>query len=157
MLSAVVVLIGNIAFGVINFNQEYPNGPVAITGEVRGISPGLHGFHIHQYGDTTNGCTSAGPHFNPENMTHGGPSDTIRHVGDLGNLQADANGVATINFSDSIIQLEGPHSIIGRALVVHADPDDLGKGGNEGSLSTGNAGARLACGVIGLASPPQRP
>ena len=97
------------------------------------------------------GCMSSGPHFNPGKLTHGAPEDSIRHVGDLGNITADESGKALVEIKDSMIQLAGPDSIIGRTVVVHADPDDLGKGGHELSLATGNAGARIACGIIGIA------
>lgn len=96
------------------------------------------------------GCTSAGPHFNPHGKTHGALADEERHVGDLGNIVAGEDGVAKFDFTDSQIKLNGPLSIIGRTMVVHADPDDLGKGGVELSKTTGNAGARLSCGVIGV-------
>lgn len=74
----------------------------------------------------------------------------IRHVGDLGNVTADDAGKAAVNISDSQVTLVGPQSVIGRTMVIHADIDDLGKGGHELSPTTGNAGARLACGVIGI-------
>lgn len=107
------------------------------------------GFHIHETSNFTNGCASTGAHFNPENQTHGGPNDTVRHVGDLGNVQFNRDtGSAEIYIVDSVISLTGPHSIIGRSLVLHEGTDDLGKGGNEGSLKTGNAGNRYACGAI---------
>lgn len=93
---------------------------------------------------------SAGPHFNPNAMEHGGPTHKIRHAGDLGNVTADAAGLATVNIADKQISLTGSNSILGRTVVVHADVDDLGDGGHELSKSTGNAGARLACGVIGI-------
>ncbi|KAJ7520398.1 hypothetical protein O6H91_19G004100 [Diphasiastrum complanatum] len=109
--------------------------------QVRGLKPGLHGFHVHALGDTTNGCLSTGAHFNPFIKEHGAPEDENRHAGDLGNIVAGEDGT---------IPLMGPNSILGRAVVVHADLDDLGKGGHELSKSTGNAGGRLACGVIGL-------
>ena len=83
-------------------------------------------------------------------MHHGGPNDTERHVGDLGNIEANNHGRATINFTDSLISLRGPHNIIGRALVVHERPDDFGRGDTEDSRKTGSAGDRIACGVIGI-------
>ncbi|EDO18402.1 hypothetical protein Kpol_1013p77 [Vanderwaltozyma polyspora DSM 70294] len=110
------------------------------------------GFHIHEFGDVTNGCTSAGPHFNPFKKTHGAPSAETRHVGDLGNIKTDANGVSKGSMTDNLVKLIGPTSIIGRSVVVHAGTDDLGQGGNEESLKTGNAGGRAACGVIGVTS-----
>jgi len=136
--------------GTVTFEQSAPGGPVTVSGEIKGLKAGEHGFHIHEFGDGTNGCMSAGAHFNPHGKTHGGPTDAERHVGDLGNVTAGADGVAKIKLTDSMIALSGDHSIVGRSLVVHADVDDLGKGKHELSPTTGNAGARLACGVIGL-------
>jgi Cu-Zn family superoxide dismutase len=121
-----------------------------LSGEVKGLKPGLHGFHVHEFGDGTNGCMSAGPHFNPFGKEHAGPEDADRHVGDLGNVTATDDGIAKVNISDKHISLSGNLSILGRTLVIHADPDDLGRGGHELSKSTGNAGGRLACGVIGI-------
>lgn len=87
---------------------------------------------------------------NPHNKTHGAPSDSERHVGDLGNFKTDAQGNAEGTVSDKHIKLIGPESVLGRTVVVHAGTDDLGKGENEESKKTGNAGARPACGVIGI-------
>jgi len=151
MPSAVVVLKGDAVSGTIRFSQSDEKSPLSIKGELKGLKAGLHGFHVHEFGDTTDGCTSAGPHFNPDGKTHGGPTDSERHAGDLGNVTAGADGVAKVDLTDSTLSLSGRNSIIGRTMVVHADPDDLGKGGHELSKTTGNAGARVACGVIGVA------
>uniref|UniRef100_A0A0S2A460 Superoxide dismutase [Cu-Zn] n=1 Tax=Chrysomela lapponica TaxID=153811 RepID=A0A0S2A460_CHRLA len=147
---AVCVLKGEVQ-GTVFFNQANEGSPVEVTGEITGLKKGHHGFHIHEFGDNTNGCISAGPHFNPRNLDHGGPDSDVRHVGDLGNVEASDNGVAKVNIKDKLISLVGENNIIGRTVVVHADPDDLGQGGHELSKTTGNAGGRLACGVIGLA------
>lgn len=136
--------------GTITFSQETAADKTSITGQVKGLAPGKHGFHIHQFGDYTNGCMSAGGHFNPCNQTHGGPDDQIRHAGDLGNIVAGEDGVATVDITDCQVPLIGENSIIGRSVVVHEKEDDIGKGGNEESLKTGNAGPRLACGVVGV-------
>ncbi|KAJ1346265.1 hypothetical protein KIN20_001018 [Parelaphostrongylus tenuis] len=153
---AVAVLRGDAGVtGTVWFTQEKESDPCVIKGEIKGLSPGLHGFHVHQYGDSTNGCVSAGPHFNPFNKTHGGPNDSTRHVGDLGNVEAGSDGVASFEIKDHLVKIHGEHSVIGRSLVVHAGTDDLGKGvgdKKEESLKTGNAGARAACGVIAIAA-----
>ncbi|ORZ07953.1 superoxide-dismutase [Lobosporangium transversale] len=136
--------------GTIHFTQENEAAPVHVQAELGGLPQGKHGFHVHEFGDNTNGCLSAGAHFNPHGQTHGAPDAAVRHAGDLGNVTADANGKATLNITDSQIKLIGPHSIIGRTIVVHENEDDLGLGGHELSATTGNAGGRLACGVIGI-------
>ncbi|KAH8114726.1 superoxide dismutase [Phellopilus nigrolimitatus] len=150
---AVVVLSGDSdVTGTVYFTQVGASAPVTISGEIKNLDPSAkRGFHIHQLGDVTSGCISAGPHFNPLGKTHGAPSDSNRHIGDLGNIQSNASGIAAFSFSDKLLSLNGPFSIVGRSVVVHAGTDDLGKGGNEESLKTGNAGARSACGLIGLA------
>uniref|UniRef100_F6JRN6 Superoxide dismutase [Cu-Zn] n=1 Tax=Amaranthus hypochondriacus TaxID=28502 RepID=F6JRN6_AMAHP len=135
--------------GTIYFTQE-GDGPTTVSGNISGLKPGLHGFHVHALGDTTNGCMSTGPHFNPAGKEHGSPEDDVRHAGDLGNITAGDDGTATFTLIDSQIPLSGANSIVGRAVVVHADPDDLGRGGHELSKTTGNAGGRIACGIIGL-------
>ncbi|XP_012532929.1 superoxide dismutase [Cu-Zn], chloroplastic isoform X2 [Monomorium pharaonis] len=136
--------------GNLKLVQTPSDGPVTITGKIYGLTEGLHGFHVHEKGDLSMGCASAGAHFNPENVTHGAPQDTVRHVGDLGNIEANSAGEAVINITDNIISLKGSNSILGRAIVVHSDEDDLGKGNSSLSLTTGNAGDRWACGVIGI-------
>ncbi|KVH90738.1 superoxide dismutase [Cu-Zn], chloroplastic [Cynara cardunculus var. scolymus] len=147
---AVAVLKGTSSVeGVVTLSQE-DNGPTTVNVKITGLAPGPHGFHLHEFGDTTNGCISTGPHFNPNGLTHGAPEDEVRHAGDLGNIIANADGVAEATIVDNQIPLTGPNAVVGRAFVVHELADDLGKGGHELSLSTGNAGGRLACGVVGL-------
>jgi len=139
--------------GVIHFTQT-GNDAVVVNGNIKGLAAGQHGFHVHEFGDNTNGCVSAGAHFNPFGKPHGAPTDEDRHVGDLGNVTANDKGVAEFNMSDRMLQLHGQNTIIGRTMVVHADVDDLGKGGFDDSKTTGHAGGRLACGVIGTAKGP---
>ncbi|KAJ2737624.1 Superoxide dismutase [Cu-Zn] [Coemansia sp. BCRC 34301] len=151
MVYAVAVLKGASAVtGVVTLIQDGPDAPTKVQAKITGLTPGKHGFHIHQFGDNTNGCTSAGPHYNPYDLSHGAPDSKIRHVGDLGNLVAPEQGEAVFEIEDKQVTLFGPHSVIGRTVVVHALEDDLGLGGHELSPSTGNAGDRLACGVIGI-------
>ncbi|RKO86160.1 CuZnSOD [Blyttiomyces helicus] len=151
MVKAVSVLKGDSTVaGTVTLTQEAEGQPTSIAIALKGLTPGNHGFHIHEFGDQTNGCISSGGHFNPELKTHGAPTDSVRHVGDLGNVVAGADGSVDVTLTDSQIKLIGPLSVIGRTIVVHADTDDLGKGGHELSATTGNAGARLACGVIGI-------
>ncbi|KAI9018066.1 CuZnSOD [Phycomyces nitens] len=151
MVKAVAVIRGDSPVqGTVTFTQESENGPTTVEASVSGLTEGKHGIHVHEFGDNTNGCTSAGAHFNPYGKTHGAPEDEERHVGDLGNIHAGKDGLATLKITDKHIKLIGPHSIIGRTIVVHAAEDDLGKGGHELSKATGNAGDRWACGVIGV-------
>jgi len=124
----------------------------AIHAEFNGFPPNSkHGFHIHQYGDLSEGCKTAGGHYNPFAKNHGGPNESERHVGDLGNIVADKDGKVVFDLQDNQVMLCGPYSVIGRSLVVHADEDDLGKGSFEDSKTTGHSGSRVACGIIGLA------
>jgi len=141
--------------GVIHFSQNTPSGPVTVTGRVEGLTPGEHGFHIHQLGDTQAGCKSMKGHFNPLELSHGAPGDTYRHVGDLGNIRADQDGVAIIDMEDKLLSLTGINNILARGVVIHAGVDDMGKGGDDGSLKTGNAGGRVACAVIARSDGPQ--
>ncbi|XP_025107348.1 superoxide dismutase [Cu-Zn]-like [Pomacea canaliculata] len=108
----------------------------------------LHGIHIHEFADMTQGCTSMGGHFNPEGVSHGAPDASKRHVGDWGNLVVNEEGVAFSRFNDTVATLLGFETILGRGLVIHGAEDDLGLGGTDASLKTGNAGGRLACCVI---------
>lgn len=150
VIEAVCVLSGEQGCGTIKFSQEAPDQPCTIKGTLSNLKPGKHGFHIHQFGDHTNGCTSTGGHYNPESKEHGAPTDDNRHFGDLGNITASTDGFAEVSVVDKLVTLTGEYSVIGRAVVVHADEDDLGKGGFPDSKTTGHAGGRLACGVIGI-------
>lgn len=133
--------------GTVHFAQEEANG-VRVTAAVDGISPGKHGFHIHELGDCSAlDGTSAGGHYNPQRLPHAGPDQVKRHEGDLGNLEADTAGHANYDHVDNHLSLNGTHSIVGRAVIVHVGEDDLV------SQPTGNAGGREACGVIGIAKP----
>lgn len=109
-----------------------------------------HAIHIHESGDTRRGCSSLGSHYNPFNKTHGGHDDKIRHVGDLGNIVANKHGEVNMIINDDLIKLRGKYSVIGRSVVIHEGIDDLGKGGHIDSLTTGHAGKRMGCGVIGF-------
>ncbi|KAI4137526.1 MAG: hypothetical protein L6R39_007233 [Caloplaca ligustica] len=154
MVKAVAVLRGDSNVkGTVTFEQESESSPTTITYDIQGNDPSAkRGMHVHQFGDNTNGCTSAGPHFNPHGKEHGAPDDDIRHVGDLGNYETDDQGNSKGTHTDKLIKLIGPESVLGRTLVVHAGTDDLGRGENEESKKTGNAGGRPACGVIGIAA-----
>ena len=145
---AVVVLIGVGIKGVVYFHQQ--DNLTQIHGQVEGLTHGKHGFHIHETGDLTDHCQSLCAHFNPTGTNHGDRKDEERHIGDLGNIEADDQGIAKFDFTDPLIKLTGEHSVIGRSVIVHADEDDLGRGGHTDSLTTGHAGKRLACGVIGI-------
>ena len=135
---------GNNVSGTITFAKV--EGGIRVLATVTGLSEGKHGFHIHQYGDCSGADgKTAGGHFNPTAMMHSAPTDSIRHVGDIGNIVADSDGNATLEWVDSHMTFEGTSSIIGRGVIIHAGEDDLT------SQPTGAAGARVACGVIGIA------
>ncbi|KAJ3621994.1 hypothetical protein MTP99_002531 [Tenebrio molitor] len=146
----VVILKTDTIDGRVTFTKT--DDGIKVEGTITGLPVGKHGFHIHEKGDVGEDCDAAGAHFNPTNSTHGAPEDDVRHVGDLGNIEANATKVATVNIVDKVITLDGENSIIGRALVLHEGEDDLGKGKEDDSKTTGHAGARLACGVIGIES-----
>lgn len=135
---------GNEVLGIVTFTRV-ANG-VKVVADASGLTPGKHGFHIHEFGDCSAAdATSAGGHFNPFDMPHGAPTDAQRHLGDLGNLTADSLGRSHYEWTDTMLVLNGPNSIIGRGVIVHGGEDDLV------SQPTGNAGPRVACGVIGIA------
>jgi len=130
--------------GVVTF--EAVEKGVRVVASLTGLTPGKHGFHIHEFGDcSAEDGTSAGGHFNPAGMPHSMPSSDKRHAGDMGNLEAGSDGTAHMDYVDAVMSLSGEHSIIGHSVIVHEKEDDLK------TQPTGNAGARVACGVIGLA------
>jgi len=133
----------NSVSGIVKFIPV--NGGVKVVADLSGLSPGSHGFHIHEYGDcSAPDGMSAGGHFNPTGMKHASPAANERHGGDLGNLVADTAGKAHYEFTNNMLALDGPNSILGRSVVVHANADDLK------SQPAGNSGPRTACGVIGI-------
>jgi Cu-Zn family superoxide dismutase len=133
---------GSSVTGTITFSEEA--GGVRVFAMLQGMAPGQHGFHIHETGDcSAPDGSSAGGHFNPASVPHGGPDAAEHHAGDLGNITADEAGNAHYEEVIPHVTLDdGPNSIVGRAVVVHADPDDMT------SQPAGNAGPRIACGVI---------
>ena len=132
--------------GTVTFTAS--GNEVKVVADVTGLTPGKHGFHVHEFGDCSSpDGNSAGAHFNPMHKQHGAPDAADRHAGDLGNIEADASGNAHLEWTDKMMKLLGPDSIVGRAVIVHEKVDDLK------TQPTGNAGGRLACGVIGVAKP----
>jgi Cu-Zn family superoxide dismutase len=130
--------------GTVIFKQT-PIG-VKITADFTGLTPGLHGFHIHEFGDcSAPDGTSAGGHFNPSDQPHGAMMDASRHAGDMGNIMADAAGNSHIEFTDKMMTLNGENSIINKGMIIHKNEDDLK------TQPTGNAGARVGCGTIVIA------
>ena len=132
---------GSTTTGTVTFAQRM--GKVVVTADVRGLTPGEHGFHMHEKGDCSSGDgMSTGGHWNPDSTPHG-PQAAPHHAGDMPSLVADASGNAKANFSlDGVTVAPGPKSVVGRGLIVHKDPDDFK------TQPTGNAGARVACAVI---------
>ncbi|MDQ8184097.1 superoxide dismutase family protein [Pelagicoccus sp. SDUM812002] len=132
---------GNKVSGTVTFIEDRDG--VRVVADLIGLPSGMHGFHIHENGDcSAPDASSAGGHFNPTNAKHAGPDSRVRHVGDLGNIEATSAGQAQRDTVDSVLTFEGPNSIIGKGVIVHAGKDDLT------SQPSGAAGARLACGVI---------
>ena len=143
---AVNPLITGDIFATVNLFTKEKDG-IKIELEVQNVSPGLHGIHIHEMGDcSADDASSAGGHFNPAHLSHGGPNPKAHHMGDLGNIKIDANGRGTLivtipkeNFNSDFLDWS---IIVGKSIILHADPDDLR------TNPSGNSGARIACGVI---------
>jgi Cu-Zn family superoxide dismutase len=136
--------------GTVEFEEK--GTKVVIKGNLKSVKykNSSHGFHIHEAGDLSDKCMGACAHFNPYGKKHGGPTSKERHVGDLGNIRFDARGVAKFRMEDSLVKLRGTKAnVIGRSVVIHEDPDDLGMGNHNDSSTTGHAGKRITCAVIG--------
>jgi superoxide dismutase, Cu-Zn family len=136
--------------GVVELQENNNKVVININLKSNKYKNSIHGFHIHEAGELTDNCMGACGHFNPYNKNHGGPESSERHVGDLGNIKFDNKGVCNMILEDKLVKLRGTKAnVIGRSIVIHSKEDDLGLGGNEDSLKTGNAGKRLTCAVIG--------
>lgn len=133
---------GHAASGLVTFRQE--GGRVRVHAEVRGLTPGPHGFHVHEKGDcSAPDASSAGGHFNPDGKPHGHPGHGAHHAGDLPQLVADAGGVARLTVDAAQLAIgSGSADVLGRSVVVHAGADDFT------TQPAGNSGPRVACGVI---------
>ena len=137
---------GNNAGGIVTLTKAGKG--IRVEAEIEGLSKGKHGFHIHEFGDcSASDGKSAGGHYNPTGQPHAGPDQKKRHMGDLGNIEADNSGKARYDRVDSHLKFDGPHTIIGRGIIIHGGEDDLK------SQPTGAAGPRVSCGVIGVAKP----
>jgi Cu-Zn family superoxide dismutase len=144
-VAVVAPTLGNKCRGEVRFIQSAEG--VKVMARFEGLEPNSkHAMHIHQYGDChAADASSAGGHYNPENHPHALPETEMRHAGDLGNIQADAQGMAKVDIVAKNITISGAKNpILGRAVILHKLPDD-------GSQPAGNAGDRIACGVIGVA------
>ncbi|KAL7976386.1 hypothetical protein Chor_015450 [Crotalus horridus] len=130
--------------GSVLFKQGYPHGKLEVIFYLDGfpVNSSSRAIHVHQYGDLSDGCDSAGSHYNPWKVNH------PHHPGDFGNFEPQEGKVQRFKLNLKAT-LFGPQTILGRSVVIHEQKDDLGKGGNKGSLEHGNAGLRLACCVIG--------
>jgi Cu-Zn family superoxide dismutase len=133
---------GSQAHGTVKFTQVGQR--VRVDAEIAALTPGSHGIHVHEKGDcTAPDATSAGAHFNPATKKHGAPEGSERHAGDLGNLKANEYGKAELSIMvDGIAVDRGANGVIGKGVIVHADPDDLK------TDPGGNSGDRIGCGVV---------
>ncbi len=136
--------------GTVLFSQENDKD-VRVEINLSGLGKNKkRGFHIHEFGDLSDHCNSMCAHFNPDKQPHGGLHSKYRHAGDLGNIHSDDKGNAKYSIEVPTIKLSGTkYNIIGRGLIIHEDEDDLGLGMYPDSLTTGHAGKRSACAVIG--------
>ncbi|HEX2252083.1 MAG TPA: superoxide dismutase family protein [Thermoanaerobaculia bacterium] len=152
-LSALALLEGpnGESYGEVRFTRE--GNQVRVTADLQGlegVSPGQHGFHVHENGQCDEPTfESAGGHFNPEGVDHACPPTTPRHAGDLGNIEVAEDGTASLDVTSDLISLDGAatNSVMGKAVLLHQHEDDCS------TQPTGEAGGRLACGVIAMSNP----
>ena len=156
-INATAALISKQVNGYVFFHQCNPSSPVTVQFLIKGTPNQTHAIHIHEFGDIREGCDFLGSHFNPTGETHGSflYKNMSRHAGDLiNNIVFGEDGIFQYQYKDYSISLyQGPRCILGRSIVIHENPDDLGLGtggSKEESLKTGNAGKRICCSVIGL-------
>ena len=135
---------GQTANGTVRLTQM-ADGAVEVNVNLTGVPPGVHGFHIHENGDCADNGNAAGGHYNPMTTAHGAPNADPHHAGDFGNVTADDMGRVQLEFTTPSVTVEaGPNSVVGHAIILHANPDDLT------TQPTGNAGGRIACCVLSL-------
>lgn len=135
---------GQTASGTVRLTQ-LADGGVDVQVELTGVPAGVHGFHIHEKGDCGDNGNAAGGHFNPATTAHGAPGVPPHHAGDFGNVTANEAGMVSTRFTTRAVTVEaGANSAVGHAIILHANPDDLT------TQPTGNAGGRIACGVVTL-------
>ncbi|HVE72685.1 MAG TPA: superoxide dismutase family protein [Thermoanaerobaculia bacterium] len=133
---------GSSAQGTVQLTQ-LADGSVEVKVDLTGVPAGVHGFHIHDKGDCGDNGNAAGGHYNPMSTAHGAPDADPHHAGDFGNVTAGDSGEVRTTFTTrSVTVADGPASAVGHAIILHANPDDLT------TQPTGNAGARIACGVV---------
>ena len=142
-IAVIIPTTGNSVHGVVKF-EEVNNG-VHVVADLTGLARGKHGFHIHEFGDINSvDGSSAGGHFNPMGMPHSMPMNDKRHAGDMGNIEANEQNAAHLDYIDPVMKLDGPYSIVGHSVIVHQKEDDFK------TQPTGNAGPRIGFGVIGI-------
>lgn len=131
--------------GTVTFTKT--GDTVQVVADITGLTPGKHAFHIHEFGDCSAAdASTAGTHYNPTHKAHGAPDAAEHHVGDMGNLEADSAGKAHLELKSNLLKFSGENSILGRGVIIHEKVDDW-------SQPVGNAGGRVACGVVGVAKP----
>jgi superoxide dismutase, Cu-Zn family len=137
-------------YGDIKISEIKGYNGVLIYYDLFNLNPGKHGFHLHEKSDSKYNCDNMGSHYNPLNQLHGGLDSSERHLGDLGNIYVNDDGVAQGTLFAPLVSLSGLYSIIGKSIMIHENEDDLGiyKYTSPDSSKTGNSGKRIACGNI---------